>query len=1009
MFCSKCGKQLIDGSAFCDKCGQKVEMNMVNPVTAEVEETDIENVILTAIDNDMIQPQIQTNTSVASVRKRLIIPVAIVAAIVAVLCVVLCLMFFKKAETAYTKTGSLVLVYDSNEDITHAVCNNVLLKDYFQGDESYTYFESSLDKNVYAVKGHDRTLYVVNEKGIQFVDYDVVTFSLSYDGKGLTYVDFDGNVIIYDCDQKEKTIIADDYTTKELYPHYLCISPDGKSAAFSTYLDNEYVMYLYVNGKNKIVSKNIFPIAICNNGESCFAHDQNKNLYYIKDGEMQNISSSYIYEGNIFNKENDEIVYSEQYDGGYSTFYFSANGGKTEIFNSNDGLMCEVLYPNNMIKRKNPSMKIIPSDSLTNGGVYLQVFDKMTFEGNMVTISKNGEIKRTPSTYSPIFSDSDHKYYLSNGILVYNYAVYKNNEKTDIRELISGIEEYTVCNNGRNLYYTRNNADTDSCKLCYSNIDGKNEIIICDDVVNDIELMRILDDKYFLFADTDDNVYISDNGGEKRAVSAGFDCYYTLSDVTDSTYTMVYYSTIETERYDRKINEYILKPDGSSELIVGSETGETYKGYLKIRDNVLVSCYKKAKEITIPNEITEIAEYAFKDCYHLTNVTLPDSITVIGEGAFARTGLTSIIIPDSVVEIPDYAFEECEQLTQITLPKSISIIGDSAFRNTGLTSLIIPDSVIEISDYAFEDCEHLTQITLPKSINKIGNSVFENTGLTSVIIPDSITEVSDYLFKDCEQLAEVALHAGITRIGYSSFKNTGITKIEIPNSVNEIDNSAFSECKQLAQITLPKSITTIEYSVFENSGLVSITLPDGLISIEGSAFNGCGSLNEIKIPNSVTNIEDSAFSGNITITYKGKKYTADNISKAVKDAHVIGNEYVDLKNSINGTWELAYVDGLSLEKYYQQNVDYYNGIGYTLNDLKVTWQIDTKTNSFTVKKYIDSNEEKHFDISTYNIIEYRKDGFVVDTPLNDEFTYDAKKDRLTITNFLINNTFIRIR
>lgn len=370
MFCSKCGKQLLDGSVFCDKCGQKVKTDISTPVTEEVvEEPNIGSVVQTVIDNNMAQPKTQINTSV---RKKPIVPIAIAATIVAALCVVLYLIFMENqfvgiTEGNYNKTGSLVLVYDQNEDITRVVYNNVLLKDYFQGNASYDYYtliESSLDKNAYAIRGQDQILYFVDQEGIQFVAYDVLTFSLSYNGKGLTYVDLDGNVIIYDCDQKEKAIISNEYTAKELNLNYLCISPDGKSVAFSAYSSDEYVMYSYVNGKNDMVSKNIFPIAICNNGESCFAHDQNKNLYYIKNGEMQNISSSYIYGENIFNKKNDEIIYNEQYEGGYSTFYFSANGGKTEIFNSNDGLICEVLYPNNMIKRKNPSMKIIPSDSL---------------------------------------------------------------------------------------------------------------------------------------------------------------------------------------------------------------------------------------------------------------------------------------------------------------------------------------------------------------------------------------------------------------------------------------------------------------------------------------------------------------------------------------------------------------------------------------------------------------------------------------------------------------------
>ncbi len=85
-----------------------------------------------------------------------------------------------------------------------------------------------------------------------------------------------------------------------------------------------------------------------------------------------------------------------------------------------------------------------------------------------------------------------------------------------------------------------------------------------------------------------------------------------------------------------------------------------------------------------------IAKSAFSDCTGLTNVTIPDSVTSIG----------------------DYAFRGCTSLTSVTIPDSVTLIDGCAFSGcTGLTSVTIPDSVKSIRDGAFKGCSNLTSIT----------------------------------------------------------------------------------------------------------------------------------------------------------------------------------------------------------------------------------------------------------------------------------------------------------
>ena len=131
----------------------------------------------------------------------------------------------------------------------------------------------------------------------------------------------------------------------------------------------------------------------------------------------------------------------------------------------------------------------------------------------------------------------------------------------------------------------------------------------------------------------------------------------------------------------------------------------------------------------IPAGVRRIGSYAFMDS-GLTSVTLPDSVTGIGNNAFyACRSLTSINIPGRVTGIGSSAFYACSGLTALDLPDSVTSIGDSAFCGcTGLTSVAIPDSVTSIGDRAFYGCRGLSTITIPDSVTSIGVSAFFDCG-----------------------------------------------------------------------------------------------------------------------------------------------------------------------------------------------------------------------------------------------------------------------------------------
>ena len=202
---------------------------------------------------------------------------------------------------------------------------------------------------------------------------------------------------------------------------------------------------------------------------------------------------------------------------------------------------------------------------------------------------------------------------------------------------------------------------------------------------------------------------------------------------------------------------------------------------------------KKVENLTIPDSVTSIGDYAFEDCRSLTSVTIPTSVTSIGSSAFSEcTSLTSITTPDSVTSIGNAAFAGCTSLTSITIPNSVTSIRDFAFgRCTSLTGITIPDSVTSIDISAFSYCRSLTSVTIPTSVTSIGRYAFsECTSLTSVTIPTSVTSIGGYAFEECKNLTiRTPENSAAHKYAKSEGINYYLTSVTTQPSVPTVDGS----------------------------------------------------------------------------------------------------------------------------------------------------------------------------------------------------------------------------
>lgn len=317
---------------------------------------------------------------------------------------------------------------------------------------------------------------------------------------------------------------------------------------------------------------------------------------------------------------------------------------------------------------------------------------------------------------------------------------------------------------------------------------------------------------------------------------------------------------------------YNFNADGTSVSVTNGNTSYSvvgYSGTIEIPSSVTYNDKNY--------EVTAIGPSAFGTVKFapLISVTIPESVTVIGDNAFEGcTDFTSMIIPDNVTTVGACAFAGCSGLKTLTIGESVSTIGNLAF--TGCTNLstvslnsndlvsnsspnhsfidifgsqvkkfIIGDGVTTIGNHAFYRGINLESVALPNSLVKIGSYAFsECYGLTSVTIPDGVETIDKYAFNGCSSLISVALPNGIETIDdYTFYCCTSLVSVTISESVSSIGDFAFSGCSAMTSIEIPNSVTSIGIHCFSNSAnLESILIGSGLKDVGEYAFAGCGSL-----------------------------------------------------------------------------------------------------------------------------------------------------------------------
>ena len=271
------------------------------------------------------------------------------------------------------------------------------------------------------------------------------------------------------------------------------------------------------------------------------------------------------------------------------------------------------------------------------------------------------------------------------------------------------------------------------------------------------------------------------------------------------------------------------------------------------------------KKVVLGSGVQNIGNDAFAGCYCMTDITIPDTVSSIGSGAFSNCALREVEIPQGITSIQSRTFQYCTQLTKITIPDSVTSVETCAFDNCPVLKTVYYGGTeaqwegMHVDNYAGNNSALLdATLYFEMKYQRIAaGSCGDN--LRWYLMEDGVLKITgsgempDYSdasdapwYQYGSRIKEVRVGANVTKIGENAFRSTGVQKVVFcaketgsTDAPLVLGNYCFAYCDALNEIQFGNRVIVPGDSVFVRcSGLTKVTVP-GTVKLDKS-FNGEG-------------------------------------------------------------------------------------------------------------------------------------------------------------------------
>lgn len=336
----------------------------------------------------------------------------------------------------------------------------------------------------------------------------------------------------------------------------------------------------------------------------------------------------------------------------------------------------------------------------------------------------------------------------------------------------------------------------------------------------------------------------------------------------------------------------------------------TYEEEFEIDGSILIGYIGDSEDVVVPDGIVQINGSAFRNMGFIESLTLPASVVNIGSGAFQGCNglikvnylgeisdwcgiafgnassnplymthnlymndqhITNLIIPNNVTVVSAYAFINAN-FASVIIGENVTDIGTQAFSYNTIKSITIPQNVANMGSNVFSNCGDLATITWNATACLTGSGLFSNCYITTIHISenvisfpqnafgDMLPDIGDDYFSSYRNVYYEGDLTGWCNIDFASIesnplqfgslyiKGVLVSQLNFSNAVTEIKAFAFARCRSLTSIMFPQTITNIGGEAFVAcTNIKSLDIPKNIESIGLGAFSYCHSLLEVKV------------------------------------------------------------------------------------------------------------------------------------------------------------------